>query len=431
MAGPAPAQGRIHVVGAGLAGLACAVQLARLGRKVSLYEASPQAGGRCRSYFDETLGRVIDNGNHIFLSGNWETIAYLAEIDAEEQVIRAKDARLPFLDLESGEAWRIGPSRLPLPFWLLDPSSRVPGESLLAHFRLSRLAWAKTGDTVAECLGGESAMTRRLWRPLSRAIMNAEPEEASARLLWRTLWHSWLKGARACHPMLAKDSLSATFVDPALDLLKRRNVRILFGHRLSDIVIRNDRIRDLRFGDATIELANADILILAVPPNSAAALLPQISPPLDSRPIVNAHIRLPEIAGSAARRLPGGGRFLGLVGGTADWIFLRGSVASLTRSAATELVDLDRDTLAQLFWSDAARVLDLPSGSPPPVRIVKERRATFAQTPQSLSARPGTKTPCQNLFLAGDWLDTGWPATIEGAITSGRAAAWAAANANR
>ena len=154
-----------------------------------------------------------------------------------------------------------------------------------------------------------------------------------------------------------------------------------------------------------------DSVVLAVPPAVAEDLLPGLVTPADSRAIVNGHFRL--------ERDVEGMTFLGLVGGTAQWLFVRRNVVSVTVSAANKLVEEDSEGIANRLWADVAVALGL-RGSPLPVhRIVKEKRATFAQTPEQNRRRPGAPTTWKNLFLAGDWTDTGLPATIEGAIRSG------------
>jgi hypothetical protein len=114
---------------------------------------------------------------------------------------------------------------------------------------------------------------------------------------------------------------------------------------------------------------------------------------------------------------------LGLIGGTAEWLFVRDGLASVTASAADRLAEEPSEVIARRFWLDTAKALGLPAAPQPPVRIVKERRATFAQTPDQEARRAGARTPWPNLFLAGDWTATGLPATIEGAIRSGERAA--------
>ena len=158
--------------------------------------------------------------------------------------------------------------------------------------------------------------------------------------------------------------------------------------------------------------------ILALPPMGLGALLPEIDVPTDARSIVNAHYRLDK-----APELPEGSPVLGVVGGVAEWIFLRGDVISVTVSAAERLLDRDAEDIAKTIWCDVSQALELNGAAMGPARIVKEKRATFAQVPACLPLRAKTRTDTANLFLAGDWTDTGLPATIEGAIRSGQAAA--------
>ncbi|MFQ6019053.1 MAG: FAD-dependent oxidoreductase, partial [Kiloniellaceae bacterium] len=140
MADPA-APPTAHVVGAGVAGLACAVRLARLGWPVHLYEAAGQAGGRCRSFYDARLGRAIDNGNHILLAANHEALSYVEEIGARGGLIGPARATFPFVDLQTGDRWTLRPGGGPIPWWLLSARRRIPGTRLgpsLAGLRLGR-----------------------------------------------------------------------------------------------------------------------------------------------------------------------------------------------------------------------------------------------------------------------------------------------------
>jgi squalene-associated FAD-dependent desaturase len=408
----------VHVVGAGLAGLAAAVRLVRLGRRVAIYEAANQAGGRCRSFFDRTLGRVIDNGNHLLLSGNRGALGYLDTIGAADSLIATQDASFPFLDLATGERWLLRPNRGPVPFWIMMRSRRVPGTRLGAYLAALRLARAGPQQTVAACLGTSDPLWRRFWAPLATAVLNTPPETGSARLLWAALRESFAKGAAGCRPLIARESLAASLIEPALRLLSRHDAAVSFGQRLRRIEWHAGEARILDFGPRRIDLGPGDRLIVALPPGQIADLLPGIVAPSASHAIVNGHIRLPRPA-----RLPGDAVLLGLIGGTAEWLFVRGALASLTVSAADALADEPSEAIARRFWVDTAKALGLPAEPQPPVRIVKERRATFAQTPDQEARRAEARTPWPNLFLAGDWTATGLPATIEGAIRSGERAA--------
>lgn len=426
---------KVHIVGAGLSGLACAVRLARQGRQVALYEAAAQAGGRCRSYHDAKLDRWIDNGNHILLSANTAALSYLEEIGAADSVTGPEEAIFPFVDLASGERWTLHPNRGPLPWWIFDRKRRVAGTRPRDYLDGLRLARAKTEDRVGDCLDRSGPLWQRLWEPLTVAALNTAPREASAQLMWRVVKETFARGGRACLPRIAKASLSDSFIEPALTLLREHGGELHFNQRLRGIAFGQERAQQLDFGELQVDLAPRDWLVVALPPPVAGALLPGLGAPADSRPIVNAHIRLPAWALEAIAEGPlaafegklGIVPYIGMVGGSADWIFLRGDVASLTVSAAERLADEPAEDVAAKMWADTAAALGIaprPSANDQPViRVIKEKRATFAQTPEALKRRSPTHSRWSNLLLAGDWTATGYPATIESSVRSGRAAA--------
>ena len=418
---------RVHIIGAGISGLSCAVRLARQGRAVTLYEAAGQAGGRCRSYHDAKLERRIDNGNHMLLSANVAALSYLEEIGARHSLHTPRHAAYGFVDLRSGARWTLRPNAGPLPWWIFVASRRVPNTRPGAYLAGLRLAFAKPDQTVAQVLDPADPLWDRFWEPLCVAALNTAPEEAAARLLWPVLRETFGRGGAACRPMIARDGLAASFVDPALALLREAGAEVRFNQRLRAIGFAEDRATRLEFGENSVALGPDSRLVIAVPPSVAAELLPDLAAPRDSRPIVNGHIRLAQVP-----RLPPGMAedrpFLGLVGGAAQWLFLRGDVVSLTVSAAAELADRPSEEIGSRFWAETARALELDPdpAEKPTIRIVKERRATFAQTPEALLRRASARTRWTNLALAGDWTDTEFPATIESAVRSGRTAALAA-----
>jgi squalene-associated FAD-dependent desaturase len=412
-----------HIIGAGLAGLSAAVALASKAQKVVVYEAADQAGGRCRSYWDSRLGRVIDNGNHLILSGNRAVLGYLDEIGARDRLYDAGAARFPFLDLETGERWELRPGAGRLPFWILDKSRRVAGTGIGDYLSLDlwRLLRAGPKDRVEDCLKCEGVLWRRFWQPLIVAALNCEARGASAALLKRVFRETFLAGAEACRPLIARESLAHCLVEPALGTLAKHGHEVRFNRRLRTMENDGRRITLLNFGEDRQPIGAGDRVILALPPAGAAALLPGLRVPLESSAIVNAHFQLPE-----QREPPQGEpRLLGLIGGTADWIFLRDGMASITVSAADALVRTAAGEIAALLWRDTAKALGLPGDPLPAHRIIKEKRATFTQSPEGLALRAGPVTEFANLRLAGDWLDTGYPATIESAVRAGR---WAAQN---
>ncbi len=407
-----------HVIGAGLAGLSCAVRLVSDGRRVALHEAAPHAGGRCRSFYEPALGRHIDNGNHLMLGANHALMDYLDAIGARDRLISAPEVIFPYVELPSGKRWTLRPNAGPLPWWLLAPGRRVPDSRPADYFSAFRLKGAAADATVADVFDTGTPFFKRFWEPLMVAVLNTEVEAASARLMWPVINLTFGRGAESCRAFVARDGLSASFVDPAVEWLGARGCAPKFGSRLRAIRFDGGRAAGLDFGAHQIDLEAGDCVALAVPPARAAELLPGLVAPETSRAIVNANYRVDE-----PLSLPGGSPLLGVIGGVAQWIFLRGDVVSVTVSAADAMLDESADDIAALLWADVAKAFDLGAAPLPPHRIVKERRATFAQTPAEVARRPGPRTDYGNLFLAGDWTDTGLPATLEGAVLSGYAAA--------
>ena len=407
----------IHVVGAGLSGLAAAVALVKAGHRVSVHEAAGHAGGRCRSYFDAALGRRIDNGNHLVLSGNTAIVGYLAEVGGAAGLAGPERAEFPFIDIATGERWTVRPNAGPLPWWLLSPSRRVPDTTPRDYLRALALARVPAEATVADCLNGNGEAFARFWEPLAVAVLNTEADAAAATLLWPVLRETFGRGEAACRPRMALEGLSECFVDPALAYLERAGALVGFHRRLRRIDFARARAASLQFASGeAVPLAASDAVVLAVPPQGAEALVPDLAVPMASRAIVNGHFLLPQ---PAARP-----RLLGMVGGLCHWLFLRDDVASVTISAADGVAETDADTLAKAMWSEIGLALGLDNGLPRPrCRIVKEKRATFAQTPAEVARRPETRTRFANLFLAGDWTRTGLPATLEGSVRSGNSAA--------
>ena len=208
----------------GIAGLSAAVRLADAGRKVVVHEAASFAGGRCRSYLDPTLGLVIDNGNHLLLSGNHAALDYLDRIGARETLRDPGSAVFDFADLESGERWRLDLSEGRIPWWLFDRKRRVPGTALGEYF--APLGVFMKGRN-RDCRRGDG-----LRGPALRAAVAPSPDlgaqhrsagklgALTAALLRETL----AAGGKACHPLFAAHGLASSFIDPALAFLAARRI---------------------------------------------------------------------------------------------------------------------------------------------------------------------------------------------------------------
>ncbi len=401
----------VHIIGAGLAGLSAAVECAAAGHRVVLSEAAPQAGGRCRSYADAATGLTIDNGNHLVLSGNGAVMAYLDRIGARDRLRGPGSAAFDFVDLRGGDGFTVAPNDGAVPWWIFAAARRVPGTGPRDYLALARLLRPPTGATVGDVVATHGALWDKLLEPVLLAALNTPPATASAALASAVVRGSLARGGAACRPLIAHPTLAAAFVDPALAFLTANGGEVR-TRRLTEIGIERDRVTSLTFADGVEPVDGA--VILAVPAPVAATLLPGLAVPTAFNPIVSLHFATPPPATAPA--------ILGVLGGVSEWIFAFPDRISVTISAANAHVDRDRTDLAAAVWAEVCAALDLTAPLPP-WQVVKERRATFAATVAQDALRPRAATPTRNLFLAGDWTQTGLPSTIEGAIRSGVTAA--------
>jgi len=386
----------VHIVGAGLAGLSCALAAVDSGHRVVVHEGARQAGGRSRSWPEPTLKRIIDNGTHMVVGANHAVFDYLKRIGSEDSLMPGPTA-FPMLDLRSGRVWTATPLRL------------------LGSVLASMWQMPKTRDAPISAALGRSRNYRRFWDPLALAVMNTPADEASSlvfrRVLTRTLWRS----QKASQPWLVKEGLSESFIAPALAELEKAGATVSLNDPLRSLERDGARVTRLVFDSETIDLAPDDRVVLATPWVVARGFLPEL-PDLPASPIVNVHFRMEE-----PPTPPNELGFLGLLGGTGEWMFVRGDVISVTISGAAKVIDLAGEDIAALVWQDVARALSIET---PPVatRVIKEKRATLFHTPEVEALRPAPRFG-DNLILAGDWTATGLPCTLEGALVSGAVAA--------
>ncbi len=412
--------GTVHVVGAGLAGLAAALKLDATRRRIVIHEASRHAGGRCRSYHDSALGLVIDNGNHLVLSGNEAVRDYVETIGAGDRLKPTRDAAFDFADLATGARWQVIPNAGALPWWIFSARRRVPGTRWSDYLGLGKLLRAGPRDRIQDVMRCEGTLWDRLWHPLLVAALNTDPKTSSAALAGAVVRESLAKGGDACRPLVATEGLAEAFVDPALATLKARGVEVRFDHRLRGLTFDGTRVAALDFADdEPVVLEPGDGVILAVTAPVAATLVPGLTVPTDFRSIVNAHFLADPPSGQPL--------MIGLINSASEWVFAFEGRLSVTISDADRFLDTPKEELAARLWREVAAVTGHDPDVLPRYRIIREKRATFAATPEQDALRPGAETAWRNLLLAGDWTQTGLPSTIEGAIRSGhRAAALAA-----
>jgi squalene-associated FAD-dependent desaturase len=297
---------------------------------------------------------------------------------------------------------------------MFDKTRRVPETKLGDYLELAKLLFARRDARISDVMSCRGPLWDRLVEPFLVAALNIEAAQGSAALAGQVVRETLAAGGRNYHPLVARDGLSHALVRPAVEYIQARGGSVSFGRRLRGFGLGDARVETLDFGDDSVALAEGDAVVLAVPPQAAAPLVPGLEAPNAFCAIVNAHYRMAPPPG-----LP---PITGIVGGLAQWLFAFPDRLSVTISAGDAWCDTPREELAERIWADVAKVARL-DGPQPRWQIVRERRATFAATPEQDARRPGAATRWRNLALAGDWTDTKLPATIEGAIRSGLSAA--------
>jgi glycine/D-amino acid oxidase-like deaminating enzyme len=402
-----------HIVGSGVAGLAAAVRAVERGAKVRLYEAAPQAGGRCRTVFASD-GFSHDNGTHVLLGANPRALDFLKRIDALDRWVEPEPDGLPVFDLRNGEMRHVGVS----PLSWLRADRRPEGFGLADIPRLARLVAPLPDRAIGSIFAGRPILDSFV-DPLTVAVLNTPVETASARRLGRALRQVARPGGGRL--FIAREGLGPDLVAPALDWLAARGVAFETGARLRSLEVREGRVEALVLAGERVAVGEGERVILALPPQEIARLIPQVRTPDQFEPIVNAHfaIRRTGCAEKASRSSSPSPRFIGMRGALSQWLLVRHDHVSVTVSAAGSSVDENPDALSTRIWNEIAPAM-LAAGMHvvrgEGSRVVKEKRATIRQ--EAGPDRTLLVSPYRNLALAGDWISD-LPATIESATISG------------
>jgi hydroxysqualene dehydroxylase len=436
------------VIGAGFAGLSAAVALAQRGTRVTVLEGKPALGGRAYSFTDPDTGDFVDNGQHVLMGCYGETLDFLKQIGAHDQLVFHEDLQIEML-AGPGQSATLKTARLPGPLHMtaallgyrhLSIAERMSvtrgGLRLLAMRRfgggeLSRMTVAQLMDRL-----GQSEHARKcFWYPLSIATLNDEPEVSSAQLLAEVLKRAFFSRRRDSAFVYSRVGLSDLYCAGAKQLIERAGGSVV-SHSLVEMLElgAGGRVASVRLRDGQrIEAAD---FISAVPAPQLLRLLPEnaVADPffarftgLSSSPIICVHVWLDrEVTDSP---------FLGFIGTTTQWLFNKRQIfaqrgeahpgyLSFVISGARKLVDRSNQELLDIVLNDLHAMIPASRAAKVVKSLVlKEKNATMAPDLRSHELRPRAKTPIANFFLAGDWIQTGLPATIESAVISGRAAA--------
>jgi squalene-associated FAD-dependent desaturase len=433
----------VAVLGAGLAGLAAACELADRGCRVTLFERRPWAGGKTYSFQDPTTGEWLDNGQHVFLGCTTAYLAFLRRLGTLHKVRLQQRLRVPVYDAH-GRRSVLWAAPLPPPFHLLPSFLTYRHLSPGAKRRIARVLVRVARLTEAErraldhrlfvdWLGGAalSPEERRFWDFLFVPTLNCRAAEASAASALFVLREGFLASPGSSALGLPTVPLAELHVEPALRYLAQRGARVVLGVGVVQIEAGPAGVQALQL--STGERVSFDAYVSALPHRQLLAVLPpalRATTPfaqlerLATAPIVNLHLWYDrpvapfDCAALLTDDLP--------------WVFNRTRIESggcpgerlvVSLSAAERYLRLPKaQVLAQVLSQLQGALPVLRGARLRAARVVKEPEATFRPAPGAEALRPGPRTPLPNLVLAGAWTDTGWPATMESAVRSGLAA---------
>ncbi len=433
----------VLIIGGGFAGLAAGVALAGAGRRVRLLEQTPQLGGRARSFLHPAAGVAVDNGQHLLMGCYHATFRFLKEIGTLDRIALQPSLQIYFVE-PPGKVTVLNCPRLPSPWHVLTGVMRSDAFTWAEKSEIARLGravrkgappdgeWARL--TVKEWLtnqGQSENVQRRFWDLISIAALNEDPRRASADTFARVLGLALYTSPADSRLALPRMGLSDCYTDAARAYIASRGGEVVFNRRVESLIVRDAVCRAVRFTDSsTLE---AETIISAVPWHGLIRILPADFLRADSyftgilslrpAPIISINIWLDRPITEL--------EFAGLRGTTIQWLFNRGKITgsgepyySLVLSGAHMHIERPKDELLATALQDLRQLF--PAARDTRVvrsLIIKERLATFSPGVGVDGVRPAARSPIRGLYLAGDWTATGLPATIEGAVQSGYAAA--------
>ena len=410
------------------------------GARVRVFEARPTLGGRANAFRDPATGERIDNGQHILAGCYYETLAFLRRIGSRSLLHRPSALRVPMID-EAGHRTTLLFPALPSPMNLL--GGVLAWEALTGADRWAILQIGSglrghgvihPSETVRQWLDRHHQsprLCRLFWEPLALAALNQSIDDAAADMFIAVTSRMFGHDPDASALLVPGVPLDDLYVTPAIEFLTARGSAVTTQAK-ARIVIEADRVIAVRVGTETIPTS---VVVCSVPwfavpevfedaPQSLAPTVANASA-LGSAPIVTVNLWLEGWTSPEP--------MLGLPGRTFQWVFDRRAYIgssqrhlSLICSGAEEVCALSNEELIGIATRELH--LALPESQRATLRhaaVIRERRATFSLKPGG-PPRPGTVTRIQGLFLAGDWIDTGLPATIESAVIAGHQAAAAA-----
>lgn len=431
----------VAIIGGGLSGLSAAVDLTSCGYSVLLLEQRQFLGGRAYSFIDEVTGDVVDNGQHLMMGCYKETRWLLKTIGSDHLATLQPNLHIDFLHPQKGISSLSCPN-LPAPFHILFGMLGLRTVPIVDRMKLLKVGLqlqrnpasiepelaTMTVDEWMTKLGQSEENKKYLWNIIAIGTLNDDPRTVSALLFYRVLRTAFLGAKENSSMLIPRAGLSQLFAEPAVEYLRLHGSEVQLNSGVEKMLSEGDTIRGAHCEGIDRE---AKAYISAVPYYAIDALFEEgkqngYAEKFDSSPIITINIWLDRVIIQQ--------EFLALLDSPIQWIFnktkiygkaaLKGQYLSLVTSGAAEYVELTKEQLVAMAFKELQKAIPLARQAT--IRhslVMKEKRATFSPKPGVEAHRPSAQTRFKNCFLAGDWTNTGFPATIEGAVMSGKTAA--------
>ena len=417
------------IVGGGLAGLSAAVSLAKKNIHVQLIEASPKFGGRVYSFLDEKSGDEIDNGQHLLLGCYYETIDYIQLIRSTHLFQFQNKLEINFAVRNKIKS-QLSATELPYPlslfFGLLNYDALSIPDKIKIILLIAKLPFMESNGylsvSVEDWLMEENQSRRCIksfWGIIAVGALNSELKDASAKIFIDILKVIFLKGSEASAMIIPKVGLSKAFIEPAIKYLDEYGSEVVVNEKLVSIDCEGTKVLTVTTDKRMLE--DIDAIILTIPPVSLnriggiASIIGDDKIEISTSSILTFHLWLKE----NKLKKP----FYAFIDSSLHWVFNHGYYITTVTSSADSLINKSQDELFSIISSELFSYLGIDTNDILHYKMIKEKRATFVPNKENLMKRASVKTKMENVFLAGDWTNTGLPATIEGAIKSGNTAA--------
>lgn len=418
---------KILIIGGGLSGLSAAIYLIEKGYHVEILEASPKLGGRTYSFLLNGKQIIIDNGQHILMGCYSYTLDYIDKINSRDKFYFQDSLKIIYV-AEKNKTYKLSvPGKLyPLNhiyafmnFKLLSLSERKSVLKLLLKIKTLRIK-VRQDQSVEEFLrshGQSGSVIKTFWDIVVISAMNTQIGLASAELFVEMIKIIFFSGKNSSNIIIPNTGLSEALIYPAENLIKNRGGKVASSERVAKIEFENGKASKVL--TTKREVTGFDYIISAIPSDQLLKIIPNYIieelniPSLQYSPILSVNLWL--------SRNPLKEKFYGIIGGEFHWLFNKGKYISLIKSASDNLTILNKNELIETANSELKKYFSILADIEIiDSKIVKERKATMISDINSIKKRKKLNHNFNNLFIAGDWTNTGLPGTIESSVKSGR-----------